>query len=159
SIIALLVSILLPTLAAARDAARQIQCASNQRQIGLAMQIYANDHDQWAPPAISPGSASGQHLIDRHGNGARWPQILVHGNYIKSYLTTLDTSVNNFAAAAVTKGVFSCPSESAPASGGYWWGTNFGLNSQFFWNWYGSSTFRRARFAPFMVIKGSGGSG
>lgn len=42
AIIALLVSILLPGMAAARDTARTVKCASNLRQMGIAAQAYAN---------------------------------------------------------------------------------------------------------------------
>ncbi len=43
AIIALLVSILLPALASARDTAQTTKCASNLRQLGLASMTYAND--------------------------------------------------------------------------------------------------------------------
>ena len=46
-IIALLVGILLPTLNKAREAANRTKCLSNLRQIGMAIQFYANaNHDQ-----------------------------------------------------------------------------------------------------------------
>ena len=45
SIIALLISILLPTLASAREAARASQCLSNTRQISVASAVYANESD------------------------------------------------------------------------------------------------------------------
>ena len=44
SIIAILIALLLPTLARARSLALQIQCASNMRQIGIAMNEYANEY-------------------------------------------------------------------------------------------------------------------
>lgn len=40
---ALLISILLPSLSRAREAANRIKCASNMKQIGLALKMYAND--------------------------------------------------------------------------------------------------------------------
>jgi len=43
-IIALLISILLPSLNRAREQANRIKCASNLRQIGQSIQIYANEN-------------------------------------------------------------------------------------------------------------------
>lgn len=47
SIIAMLISILLPALGRARDQSRAIVCASNLRQVGLAHTMYQNDFDGW----------------------------------------------------------------------------------------------------------------
>ncbi|MFW6060348.1 MAG: DUF1559 domain-containing protein [Phycisphaeraceae bacterium] len=52
SIIALLIAILLPALSAAREAARTIQCGSNQRQIMTAMNVYATENDSRPPHAF-----------------------------------------------------------------------------------------------------------
>ncbi len=49
SIIALLMGLLLPVLQNAREAARVTQCAANERQQGLAYQMYAEEHHQWLP--------------------------------------------------------------------------------------------------------------
>jgi len=59
SIIALLIAILLPALGAARKSARQIQCASTQRQIGIACMSYAADNNDDLPPmqAVRPNIA------------------------------------------------------------------------------------------------------
>ena len=45
-IIALLISLLLPALAAARSEAQAVACLSNLRQIGTALVMYANDNKQ-----------------------------------------------------------------------------------------------------------------
>jgi prepilin-type processing-associated H-X9-DG protein len=52
-IIALLVGILLPALSRARESANRIDCASNLRQIGQAMAIYANENQGDRPRTIS----------------------------------------------------------------------------------------------------------
>jgi len=59
SIIALLIALLLPALQLARDEARVAVCGSNMRQLGIAFQSYAIDHDGYLPPhgyATSRGS-------------------------------------------------------------------------------------------------------
>ena len=48
-IIAVLLSLLLPTLARSRDAANRVQCASNLRQIGQAIINYSTQNKGWAP--------------------------------------------------------------------------------------------------------------
>jgi len=48
-IIALLISILLPSLAKARETANRAKCANNLRQIGLAIQMYCNENKQQYP--------------------------------------------------------------------------------------------------------------
>lgn len=50
AIIAVLASILFPVFARARAAARRTRCASNLRQIGLALAMYADDCDGQGPP-------------------------------------------------------------------------------------------------------------
>jgi prepilin-type N-terminal cleavage/methylation domain-containing protein/prepilin-type processing-associated H-X9-DG protein len=49
AIIAILAALLLPALASAKAKALQTRCASNLRQIGLAMIMYADDHEGWLP--------------------------------------------------------------------------------------------------------------
>src|SRR5688572_25347047 len=48
-IIALLISILLPSLNKAREAANRTACLSNIRQIGIGMLMYANDNKSTYP--------------------------------------------------------------------------------------------------------------
>ncbi len=49
---ALLVSILLPSLNRARETANRVKCASNERQIGQAILLYANDNQGKYPPDL-----------------------------------------------------------------------------------------------------------
>ena len=49
SIIALLVSILMPALGKARRQARSVVCASNEKQWGIAINLYALDNDNHFP--------------------------------------------------------------------------------------------------------------
>lgn len=49
AVIALLVAILLPALGGARAAARRAVCLSNQKQIGLGLQMYANEMKEFTP--------------------------------------------------------------------------------------------------------------
>jgi len=65
AIIAILAAILFPVFAKARESARKATCASNLKQLGLAMIMYANDYDSqypfggWIPANESGGDWQG----------------------------------------------------------------------------------------------------
>lgn len=85
AILAILISMLLPALNQAREAARGIQCTGNQKQISLYMQQYMNDNDTFA--------------ITASLNPVRpWSAILYDLRYVKSK----------------TEAVFYCPSLRRP---------------------------------------------
>jgi prepilin-type N-terminal cleavage/methylation domain-containing protein/prepilin-type processing-associated H-X9-DG protein len=63
AIIALLAAILFPVFAQAREKARQTTCASNLRQVGMAVSMYVQDNDAY-PLHSSPSSQSPR---------TRWP--------------------------------------------------------------------------------------
>lgn len=75
-IIALLISILLPSLNKAREAANKIACGSNMRQIGMALTMYANDYKGQLP---KPDLA----YYDAYQPS--WSLQLVRGGYIPGH--------------------------------------------------------------------------
>ncbi len=57
AIVAMLAGIVIPSVSKVRTKSLLVQCASNQRQIGLALQLYANDNEGIYPPtthSVSP---------------------------------------------------------------------------------------------------------
>ena len=93
AIIAILAAILFPVFAQAREKARQISCASNMQQIGLAILQYVQDYDESYPIAWDDNtSVSG---------GTTWP-VLVQP-YIKN------GSAAHLYGGAEVGGVWSCP--------------------------------------------------
>ncbi len=101
-IIALLISILLPSLNKARQAASNIKCQSNLRQIGISMMLYANDFKGYCPPwragLDTPNAATGPVPTPNDWNNntyPRWP------DFIHKYVP------NNLAS-----GIYECPSNS-----------------------------------------------
>lgn len=98
-IIAVLISILLPALNRAREQAKTVQCLSNMRQIGAAVQEYANQTNgilipaEWRNP---PTSATG-------GSGTdAWPVIMVVMKLVPYPVTGVEGDA--------TRTVFMCPS-------------------------------------------------
>ncbi len=79
-IIALLISILLPSLNAARKQARAVQCASNMRQIASAMLMYVNANKGKLPPCMVTNYGAGHAYPD----GFFWANALVQQGYIKA---------------------------------------------------------------------------
>ncbi|MFQ5804858.1 MAG: type II secretion system protein [Phycisphaerae bacterium] len=59
AIIALLISILLPSLSRARELAKRAVCASNLRGIGQGMHIYGNDNKEWFPIHFNRATVQG----------------------------------------------------------------------------------------------------
>lgn len=59
AIIAILASMLLPSLSRARGAARQVTCAGNLKQLGLANLMYAGDNHDYLSPYTESSSMGG----------------------------------------------------------------------------------------------------
>lgn len=57
-IVALLISVMLPTLCASKERANRVKCASNLRQIGMGLRLYANDNKGQFPRTVMNTSGS-----------------------------------------------------------------------------------------------------
>ncbi len=90
SIITLLIAMLLPALQQARAAGRMIACASNLRQYGQAVNVYAGDFTERIPPLypenpvarIDASAAVVQTYALPAGEAVPWPYTLVRRNYL-----------------------------------------------------------------------------
>jgi prepilin-type N-terminal cleavage/methylation domain-containing protein len=114
AIIAILAALLLPALAAAKRKAYVINCIANQKQIGLALQMYFNDYNDQCPPGPGCRGNPGANYGLTYGqvpvyNGVHtkgcWKWLPV---YIWSYLSLPDPKAIGTTSNFVVK-VFICP--------------------------------------------------
>lgn len=124
SIIALLISILLPALKNAREAARGMACLSNARQSYLGFEYYANDHAGYFPPLTEGQSASFWHVKlfkDRHIDPLvierKLPSAVVTGTV---YTGTFACASTEYAVIYATRNLFGL--------GNRYYGADVGMN-------------------------------
>lgn len=86
AIIAILASLLLPSLNKARERARAITCNSNVRQCGLAMHSYADDY-AGRLPELQPQGTDTQYTEN-------WVRVLARLNYTKTKVYFCDSIAN-----------------------------------------------------------------
>jgi prepilin-type N-terminal cleavage/methylation domain-containing protein/prepilin-type processing-associated H-X9-DG protein len=93
-IIALLISILLPALSRARETANRIKCASNLRQLGLAMVMYTNDNKGYFPGAGRLGLQMYNDFIYWQQPSTRWASSSnTYNDTLGGTITTMASSV------------------------------------------------------------------
>ncbi|HEY1685709.1 MAG TPA: prepilin-type N-terminal cleavage/methylation domain-containing protein [Tepidisphaeraceae bacterium] len=125
-IIALLISILLPSLNRARETANRIKCGSNLRQIGQAILLYANENNGNYPRTYYDGTGT-TWVVNNYGSTA--------SDDFAGGSASGNVGVNNIPASLflllrteeISSAVFICPSSSATAEN-YGGGTNTALN-------------------------------
>ena len=115
-IIALLISILLPTLRKARQSAVTAACLSNLRQIGMAFHLYANENKGWLP---SPGP-NRDFRLKPGALALSWPERLVLARSVKMNLppgwSWYDTGGSRYhPISGQVKGLFVCPGSTGGA--------------------------------------------
>ena len=83
AIIAILAAILLPVFAAARERARASSCASNLKQIGLALIQYTQDFDEGlAPAVVGNGKSSSDGVSNYTWMDAIYPYVKSAGVFV-----------------------------------------------------------------------------
>lgn len=112
AIIALLIALLLPAVQAAREAARRIQCTNNLKQIGLAVQNYA-DTIGTLPLACTVGfNGSNNPVFQGWGITARiLPYMDDQNKFNACNFSLANETPENDTAMRVGTSVFLCPSD------------------------------------------------
>ena len=157
AIISILAALLLPVLSAAKEKARTVVCLSNQKQIGLALSLYSDDHQDTLLPA--------EYNSHRGATNEGWPTILYNNRYLPAKTTASYYDV------ADGGSVFRCPSglpavysfnptsRDDPEGAKAWPYASMSTGKKFFIDcWYGiNGTTGNPDFWPFVRIPLDGG--
>lgn len=120
AIIAILVSLLLPAVQQAREAARRTQCKNNLKQLGLALHNYHDVYRMFPPGYTSRNVQTADPIASETGPGYAWSFAVLpyieQKNLFESIDTNLDASdpQNLALAQTTTMTAFLCPSDPAP---------------------------------------------
>jgi len=115
AIIAILISLLLPAVQQAREAARRTQCRNNLKQIGLAFHNYHDVYRQFPLAYMSVSNFSGATSIGSIENGSTWTlSIMPYIDQANAYNVISAANGIHLDAAAVTAGSFEAQSSVIP---------------------------------------------
>jgi len=154
AIIAILAAILFPVMARARGQAQSTTCKSNLKQLGSALTMYTNDHDERMPPALYIEPNKKNIFIYPDGSTGPW-WLWYHGlySYTKNFqLLNCPSAIGNRYTGGITplypggyvgnyfafqRGIqhsgFTKPAEFAVMMDGGWDRTNKALDPSFGW--------------------------
>jgi prepilin-type N-terminal cleavage/methylation domain-containing protein len=123
ALLALLAAILFPVLASVREQGRRAACTGSHRQLGAALLLYAQDHDETFPPAL--------YEVARHEQYPAWPILTEpysRGNRRLTLCPSLGTGASSWAYADQSPG--NAPSYLAPPPAAPRWArfSQIGLN-------------------------------
>jgi len=164
-IIALLISILLPSLNKARETANRVKCASNLRQIGQAILLYSNENKGVYPRTYYSGGPTP--LVPAIDGWASMqltnPALVENSVYWASGNGTVGDGVNNVPEALymllntedITAAVFICPSSGASADN-YGGGSNTSASQINFTNIQLNLSYSYANPYPDQTATGAG---
>ena len=148
AIIAVLISLLLPAVQSAREAARRMACGNNLKQLGLAMHQYENTHGVLPPSVVLDTNQAG--AVAWFGGWSAQGRILPYLeqnnafsgiNFGMSYSNAANTTISY-----LTINTLICPSEVRPEPTKYGVVT-YGVNVGDWYVWGGAnSTPNRATF-------------
>ncbi|HZM03351.1 MAG TPA: DUF1559 domain-containing protein [Candidatus Saccharimonadales bacterium] len=114
AIIAILAALILPALAEAREGARGTMCLSNTKQLTLAWQLYADDHDGQLPYNIGSNTGNGVSSLQTNLNWVNgvmtWGLESDNTNTAKLTQSSLGPYVSGVA------DIYHCPSDHALSS-------------------------------------------
>ena len=102
-IIAILISILLPSLATARDQANKLLCLSNLRQIGIGITLYSTENQGSIMPMARYLNGNSGFPTNNPVADATWPIFLVRGRYVAA------PSSSTYNGDMGDRSVFRCP--------------------------------------------------
>jgi prepilin-type processing-associated H-X9-DG protein/prepilin-type N-terminal cleavage/methylation domain-containing protein len=139
SIIAILMTMLLPALKRARDAAKQQVCKSHLKQLGIVLSMYESDYNSYVLPTLLP---------DGTGGNMAWSKALIRNGYLPT-VAAIPNHIWEFHRLPAVS-ILLCPMGSD--GGGYYWddgapypkarfGGSYGMNGN-----VGISGYRICRF-------------
>ncbi len=154
AIIAVLISLLLPAVQQAREAARRTQCLNNLKQIGLAMHNYHSAYQALPPSCVLTGSGNEVDLWIGWSPHSRFLPLMEQVALFDAINFQFSgESEPNVTVASTGISVFICPSEvnqdPPPSKVGLAHITNYGFSMGDWFVWGGfSGPFTRCSFGP-----------